>query len=124
MTRVRIAYLVAMTGYFGLLGLILLWNTWLSPPQHFPISLVVLVAAGPLLVPLRGLLHGRPYTFAWTSFLVLLYFIHGTIEAYSNAEDRPWAMLEILFSLMLYFGAIFFARLRGRELREAKQRGG
>ena len=35
-----------------------------------------------LLLPLRGILHGRPYTHAWTGYLCMLYFSHGTVEAY------------------------------------------
>ena len=103
-----------LLGYFGLFALLLSWFTLLAPSQHFPTSVVLLVFLGPLLFPLRGLLHGRKYTHAWTAFLVLLYFIHGVVESWANPEERGLALLEILFSLLLFFGCLFFVRLSNR----------
>ena len=42
------------------------------------------------------------------SYLSLPYFIHGVTEAYVNQDQRPYALLEILFSLLLCFGAGFY----------------
>jgi len=117
MSPSRIAYRVALGGYFGLFLLLMAWTTWLAPPQHFPVALVLLLLVGPLLFPLRGLLHGRPYTFAWTSFLALAYFVHGVGEAFASPAERELALLEVFFSTLLYVGAVTFARLRGRELK-------
>ena len=64
----------------------------------------------PLLFPLPGMLRDRSYTFAWSSFLSLLYFIHGIGEFYSEPEERIYAGLEILFSLLWFGGAIFYVR--------------
>ncbi|MFO8025535.1 DUF2069 domain-containing protein [Thiohalophilus sp.] len=108
---------LTLIAYFALLILLMLWQTVLAPPQLLPISLVLILLVGPLLFPLRGLLHGRPYTHAWTSFLVLIYFIHGTVEAWSNPDVRLYASLEILFSVLLYTGTLLYARYRGRQLR-------
>lgn len=117
MSIVTISRWLTLAAYFALLGLLMLWQTILAPSTQFPVSLVLLILVGPLLLPLRGLLHGRPYTHAWTSFLVLVYFIHGVVEAYSNPAERHYAVLEIIFSVLLYTGAILYARYRGRELR-------
>jgi len=108
---------LTLASYFALLTLLMLWQTVLAPPQLLPISVVLVLLVGPLLFPLRGLLHGRPYTHAWTSFLVLIYFIHGVVEAYSNPAERLYAGLEILFSVLLYSGSLLYARYRGRQLR-------
>ena len=110
-------YAFTLTGYFGLLILIVLWNGWLSPPVHFPRSLAILFLGGPLLLPLRGLLHGRPYTFAWASYLALFYLILGVVNLIASPGERLLATMQIFSSLMMYLGAIFFARYRGRELR-------
>jgi len=108
---------LTLASYFGLLALMMLWQTVLAPPTQIPISVALLLLAGPLLLPLRGLLYGRPYTHAWTSFLVLIYFIHGVVEAWSNPPVRIYASLEIGLSVLLYCGTLLYARYRGRELR-------
>lgn len=122
----RFWHAVALTGYFGLFGLLLLWFGWMEPPSRMPVSLIVLLLVGPLLFPLRGLLHGRPYTHAWASFLALFYFSAGVFSA-AGPMARPWlAWLEIGFSLLLFLGAILYVRTHAREnhaLREAALEG-
>jgi uncharacterized membrane protein len=117
MSKTHIAYWLALGGYFGLLGLLVAWLGWLSPPEGLPISIALAFMTIPLLFPLRGLLYGRPYTFAWASFLALIYFIHGVVEAYSTPSDRYLAILEILLSVAFYTGCVLYARYRGRELK-------
>lgn len=107
-----------LVGWFGLFGLMVLWFAWLAPSELFPVSMTLLFMAGPLLFPLHGLLHGKPYTHAWTSFLALAYFTHGSVEAWANPAERHLALLEVVFSLLLFIGAIFYARLRARELKQ------
>jgi uncharacterized membrane protein len=64
----------------------------------------------PLLLPLRGLLHGRRYTVSWSCFLALLYFIHGVLEAWSTAATRSLGQLEVLFTSMWFMGAIAYVQ--------------
>jgi len=56
-------------GYFGLLILIVNWFTWIAPPQQVPRSFLLIALAGPLLFPLRGIIHGRRYTHPGTTTL-------------------------------------------------------
>jgi uncharacterized membrane protein len=104
---------LTLLSYIALVGLILIWYGWIVPS---PVALILLLL--PLLFPLRGILKGNPYTHAWSSFLILLYFIHGVVEAYANPPVRMWALLEVLFSVTFYTGAVLYARLRGRELKQ------
>lgn len=113
---VAVRYL-ALGSYFCLLALVIAWNVWLEPSQRFPRALVLLVMASPLLFALRGMLHGKPYTHAWTSFLALAYFAHGVTEGYVDAADRPYAGMEVLFSVTLFLGCVLYTRLRSREIR-------
>ena len=122
--RSRLWHLMSLIGIFGLITLLMLWEIWLAPSSAstegllvLPRSLVLLLMVVPLLFPLRGILHGRPYTHAWASFLALFYFLHGVGEAWAGADTAWLGMLEVLFSVMLFIGAILFARFRSRELK-------
>lgn len=117
MNKTRLAYWVAVSGYFGLIALLLAWQGWLSPPKALPISVALFLLLVPLLFPLRGILYGRAYTFAWASFLSMIYFIHGVVEAYSSPEDRWLALAEVVLSVAFYTGSMLYARFRGRELK-------
>jgi uncharacterized membrane protein len=107
---------ITLTTYFGLFLLLIAWSVWLEPPRRLPVALVLIVLVGPLLLPLRGLLHGHPYTHAWTSFMALFYFVAGVFNA-AGVMNRPWlAWLEIALSVMLFFGAVFYTRAKVRAL--------
>lgn len=103
---------VALTGYFGLFGLLLLWLAWLEPPRRLPIALALILWVGPLLFPLRGLLRGRPYTHAWTSFLALFYFAFGVFHAAGPMAHPGLAWFAIGFSVLLFLGAILYVRAK------------
>ncbi|MGZ5029734.1 MAG: DUF2069 domain-containing protein [Methylobacter sp.] len=108
-------YIMALTGFFGLFALLMLWNTVLAPSPRFPVTLVLLVAVTPLLLPMRGLLERKLKSCAWAAYVSLIYFLHGTAEAYVNADERLYASLEVMLSLMLFFGSAFYIRLTGKQ---------
>lgn len=108
-------YIIALTGFFGLFALLMLWNTVLAPSTRFPVALVLLIAVTPLLLPMRGLLDRNPGSCAWAAYVSLIYFLHGTAEAYVNADERLYAALEIMLSLMLFFGSAFYVRFAGKQ---------
>ena len=101
---------LTLIGYFGTFALIVAWYGWLSPPQRLPIYMALLVLGTPLLLPLRGLLHGRRYTYAWSLFLALGYLAHAAIEMYSTPTDRLWAMLEFALVMLWFVGATGYVR--------------
>ncbi|AGA35031.1 Protein of unknown function DUF2069, membrane [Thioalkalivibrio nitratireducens DSM 14787] len=112
---------LTLAGYFGLFFLILLWTTLIAPPQHLPRALVLLVLLLPLLAPLRGLLHGRPYTHAWTSLLSLFYVALGITLA-AMPEERVYGLSMLVFGLMLFTGCLLYLRRR-RPLAHGNRRG-
>jgi uncharacterized membrane protein len=103
-------HVVALAGFFGLFILLMLWHTLLAPSTSIPIALVLLVTVTPLLLPMRGLLSGKPKNCAWAAYISLFYFVHGCIETYSNPNERLYAALEVTFSLMLFLGIIAYLR--------------
>ncbi|HHJ21067.1 MAG TPA: DUF2069 domain-containing protein [Gammaproteobacteria bacterium] len=108
-TKVRNAYLLGMIGYLGLFLLLVIWIGWIQPPTALPRSLVLIVLGVPLLFPLRGQLHGRPYTFAWAHFMALFYFAVGIFYA-AERSTLIFGLLIILFSILWFLGCIFYPR--------------
>ena len=100
----------ALLGYFGLFVLLFNWHTWLSPATEVARGLLIIVLVVPLLFPMRGILYGKPYTHAWTSFLALFYFAIGIDIVYYNAADRLLGVLQIIFSLLLFVACIYYPR--------------
>jgi len=114
-TLIRLARAATLAGYFGLLILLTAWFTLIEPSPRFPVLVPLVGMVGPLLFPLMGLLHGRPYTHAWTSFLALFYFTAG-VFVYAGGEGKSWLpLLEIALSIVLFLGCIFYVRLLRNE---------
>lgn len=110
-------YALTLCGYFCLLALLIAWNVWLVPPTIFPVVIVLIFYIGPLLIPLRGILNKKLYTHAWTHFLALFYFMVGVMIAAANAEERWYAVAQVVFSIILFVGSMMFVRTRAREMR-------
>jgi len=111
----RFFYASALAGYFALFTLLMLWYTLLSPSSHFPIAVMLIFFVTPLLLPLRGFLHGKKTSCAWIAYLSLFYFIHGIAEAYANPDDRLLAWLEIGSSFFLYLSITLYLRSVARQ---------
>lgn len=109
---------VALTAYLGLFVLIITWNIFIAPPEKYPLALILILLLIPLLFPLRGMLHGRRYTYAWSSMLALLYFIIGVADAWSDPVDRVYGLLMTMLSIGWFTGAILYVRL-GRPGQES-----
>jgi uncharacterized membrane protein len=104
-------YRIALVGFFGLFALLMLWNTVLTPAPKLPVAFMLILTVTPLLLPMRGFLDGRPKSCAWLAYISLIYFVHSCLEGYANDSIRPYALLETLLSLMIFFGATFYIRL-------------
>ena len=80
----------------------------------------MVLKALPLLLPLRGMLHGRRRAFQWTCFLALAYLAEGTVRAWSEpAPVRPLAAAELALAVALFLTSAFYARYAGRQTRVA-----
>jgi len=107
---------MALIGYFSLLFFMPLWLLVLSPSEGLSTSTTLLLFVLPLLFPLKGMLQGNPYTFAWANFIVLIYFLHSLTTLWVLPSDRIWATLELIFASIMFFGCSYYAKYRGQEL--------
>ncbi|PHR84949.1 MAG: hypothetical protein COA59_03675 [Colwellia sp.] len=107
---------MALFGYFSLLFFMPLWLLVLSPSEGLSTSTTLLLFVLPLLFPLKGLLQGNPFTYAWANFIVLIYFLHSLTTLWVLPSDRIWATLELIFATTMFLGCSYYAKYRGQEL--------
>jgi uncharacterized membrane protein len=113
----RYLYATMLCGYFGLLLWLTAWNTVIHPPARSSTAIVLIIAVTPLLLPLRGVLHGRLKSCAWAAYLSLPYFFHGVAELASEplGTGTLFDALEIALSLVLFFGGNFYIRYAAKQ---------
>ena len=99
--------LLSLIALLGLLGSQLGLMIWLQTDYRYVISGLL---AFPLLLPLRGIVTGRLYTYKWVGFLTLFYFCIGVSEAFANPEHRLYSTLTMIFSCLLFISSIYFSR--------------
>jgi uncharacterized membrane protein len=102
--------LTASASLIALIVLCLLWEGWLAPLR--PGGSLLILKAVPLLLPLRGILQGRRYTYQWACMAILLYFTEGVVRVWSDGGLSAWlAGLEVVLTLIFFTTAIMVARL-------------
>ncbi len=100
----------ATVSLMALILLCLAWEAVLAPLR--PGGSLLVLKATPLLIPLFGILRGKRYTYQWSSMFILLYFTEGVVRAWSDVGlSAQLALLELLFTLLFFVCAIFYARL-------------
>ncbi len=102
-------YKLTLISYFILLAGQVLWIGWLNPSPVVPKSVTLLFIVGPLLLPLRGLLHARFKTFKTLTLFMWLYFVIGVWNA-ASATQWPLGALQITMSLAIVLCAILYCR--------------
>lgn len=105
----RLLHLSAVASLLALIILGLAWELWLAPLRPGGSWLALKVV--PLLIPLRGVLQRKLYTLQWTSMLILLYFIEGSVRA---ATDRGLSAalgwVEVALVVVYFLSVIAYLR--------------
>lgn len=107
---------ITLTGYFGLLILMPVWLIWLNPAEGISTKVSLALFWLPLFFPMKGLIKGTPYTYAWANFMVMLNVMHSLTTLWVLPEDRVFAILELIFASMMFTAGTYYARHKGREL--------
>jgi uncharacterized membrane protein len=113
-TLVTIFRQMTLVGFFGLMLTLLAWILVAPHGAAYPTAAMLIIGVVPLLFPLRGLLYARPYTHAWTSFLMLFYFSHSVGELYSTEPFSIYPLLALLFSSLCFVSAIIFVKIQAK----------
>lgn len=93
----------------SLIFLCVAWELFLAPLRPGGSWLVLKVL--PLMAPLFGVLHGRRYTFQWSTLLIWLYAAEGATRAYTDTGTSALlAALEFALSLGYFAAAVAYLR--------------
>lgn len=111
----RYRYL-ALCSHVGLLLWMAVWYFLLKTPQGYSIVFISVMYLLPLLLPLYGIIKAKPYTHAWSCFVVLWYFLHAITVMYSEPEYFLHASVELALAIGMFIGCSMYARFRGQEL--------
>jgi len=106
-----------------LLLLCVLWELVLDP--LVPGGSIYVLKALPLIFPLYGVYKGNLYTMQWSSMLVLLYIMEGTVRWYSDLSTASMylGMAETLLSLLVFVSAVLYVRPAKKVARATKKQG-
>ena len=107
---------LTLTSYLLLIVWLVVWHFFLTIDKPTSTVFTLLFWIVPILLPAKGLLEGKPYTYAWTNFIVMYYLLHGLTAVYAVEGERLYALVEIILCCALFTGCSFYARIRGREL--------
>ena len=109
-TAVNISAVVAL---LALIAVSIAWELWIAPLR--PTGSWLVLKAVPLLLPLRGILHGKRYTFQWSSMFILIYMAEGIVRGFSESgASRNMALAEIVLSCAYFLAAITYTRMLPR----------
>ena len=102
----------------GYLALVLMLSAWFINKGITGEYSLVFTAMWiiPLFFPLKGIIEGKPYTYAWASFIICVYMLHGLTLLYVTEKYFVFALVEVLLLGALLIGFPFYARIRGKEL--------
>lgn len=114
MNSLPVARWSALLGYVALILTLLLRNLLFSGWQPLPLGIALVILLTPLAFALRGMIQGRAYTHAWTSFLALAYFVFGVWNGAAQ-QTRWYGLAIVLSSLLLFVGCIFYSRLAAQS---------
>lgn len=107
--------LLGQTGYFGLLMFLPIWHLILVPSTMGKWTTLVITVV-PLLLPMWGIITRKPYTYAWSNFIVLFYMLHGLTLIWDRPDERLYVIIELILAAMMFVGCSYFAKFRGQEL--------
>ena len=108
--RLRLARSAASTSLIALIALCLAWELWLAPLR--PGGSWLALKALPLLLPLFGILHGRRYTYQWSTLLIQFYLLEGLARAATDRGPMQWlALAEVALAAVFFVAALAYARM-------------
>ncbi|MBD1576161.1 MULTISPECIES: DUF2069 domain-containing protein [Vibrio] len=115
-THSRPSRYFALISYLCLVSWVLAWHAFISPHPHINYIGLTVAWMIPLLLPLIGILKGKPYTHAWANFILMFYFLHSLTVLYLDEGERWLGAVELLLTSLSFVANILYARHKGKAL--------
>ncbi|WP_227816910.1 DUF2069 domain-containing protein [Nitrogeniibacter aestuarii] len=94
--------------WFALIVLCVGWEAWWAPLR--PGGSWLMLKAAFLLIPLRGILYGKRYTYQWGCMFVLLYFMEGVVRFNDPDGVALLARIEVGLTIAVFLAMVLYAR--------------
>ena len=80
---------------------------WVTAGYPWPLCVIAVL---PLIAPLRGLIRGQRYTYAWATLFAVPYFAFGLTELLVNRQARIVATLSLVLVVAWFCSMVLFLR--------------
>lgn len=109
--RLRVSRAISLFSFFALAVLLVVWNLAFADLHGARTEVIMAIELAPLALLAPGLLLGKARAYAWTCFVVNLYFIKGVLAAFDPARSLlGW--IEVVLSVSLFCAALMYTRWR------------
>lgn len=109
--RVRIARVLSLLCFFGLVGLLCVYYLLIADLHGARPWVILLIELVPLLILAPCMISGSPRGHSWMCFVVNLYFIKGALAAY-DPNRQVFGLLEMTASVAVFCSALLYVRWR------------
>lgn len=108
--KLKVARIASLCSYAATLLLTFNWLSWYSPPEDVPRALLLLILVVPLVVPVRGFIHGRAMSYVAVAFVAMWLFAAGLDIAFYEQTwtELGWALVAC--SVALFVACYFYLR--------------
>ncbi len=115
-SKVKNVRYLALVSHVLLLLWMCVWYFLLNKEHEYSFVFIFLLYLLPLILPLKGIILAKPYTHAWSCFVILWYLLHSITVIYAEPSQVIYASIELVLASCMFVGCSMFARLRGQEL--------
>lgn len=116
--KLATARTASLVSYVALALWVMAWVLGFSDLDARYVSLYLLIFAGPLLLPLRGILATRDRAMVWGTLLVLPYAVHGGVVIFAGQSDAWLGVVEAALAVIYLVSASFFIRWRAQAAQQ------
>jgi len=109
---------LAIASFVAIAALQIIWHALLPEPTGNRNWILSAVAVLPLLLLIRGVVSANVWHMTMGGYLLILYFVIGVMESWSNTDQRVPALIQVLLSVAYIISLVMFTQ----QLKSARSR--